>query len=205
MIVQNKILPATNDMIKFACLNFHYAKSVPCGRKMAFAIFEENKFVGVIIYSTGANNNIAKPFDLKQGEVIELTRVALKTHKNPVTYYLSRTLKILKEKSPKVKIVVSYADKDNQKHLGKIYQANNWIYLGISKTSDKQYFYKGKWTHERTLNAYDKKRREKLKKELPIRENSDKYKYIFCLNKELRKYYMNFAKEYPHKLTEVND
>ena len=200
MIIENKILPATNKMINFACLNFHYAKSVPCGRKMAFAIFEQNEFIGVIIYSTGANNNIAKPFKLHQGEVIELTRVALKSHINPVTYYLSKTIDIIKNKSPKVQIIVSYADKDHQHHLGKIYQANNWLYLGISKTNDKQYFYKGKWTHERSINSYEKEKRDYLKSCLPSRDNSDKYKYIYCMTKKLRRQYLKICKEYPKDL-----
>lgn len=197
MIIANRIVPATSKMIEYACKNFHYSKSIPCGRKMAFAIFEESVFTGVIIYSTGANNNIAKPFGMEQGQVIELTRVALKSHKNPVTYYLSRTINIIKQKSPRVQIIVSYADKDHQGHLGKIYQANNWIYLGVSHTSDKQYFYKGKWMHQRTLNSYSKEKRAHLEKTLPSRENSDKYKYIFCMNKKIRRQYIKAAKPYP--------
>lgn len=43
MIVDNDIKAATNEMIAFACINFHYAKSAPAGRKMSFAIFEEKK------------------------------------------------------------------------------------------------------------------------------------------------------------------
>ena len=193
MIVNNRIVPATNEMIKFSCLNFHYSKSIPCGRKMAFAIFEEEIFTGVIIYSTGANNNIAKPFNLKQGEVIELTRVALKTHKNPVTYYLSKTINLIKQLSPKVQIIVSYADIDHQKHFGKIYQANNWLYLGVSETSDKQYYFKGKWTHQRTLNNYS----HEFMSKLPVRKNSNKHKYIFCMNKKLRKENIKLSKPYP--------
>ena len=197
MIVDNDIVPATNQMVKYACLNYHYSKSIPAGRKMPFAIFEEDKFIGVIIYSTGANNNIAKPFGLRQGQVVELTRIALTTHKNPVTYYLSKTLKLLSVHSPSVQIIISYADIDHQGHAGKIYQANNWLYLGISKTTDTQYFYKGKWTHERSINAYPEPKRSKLKAILPKRSNSNKHKYIYCLDKKLRKKYQQHAKEYP--------
>lgn len=200
MIVENRILPATYEMIKYSCENFHYSKTIPCGRKMAFAIFEENVFTGVIIYSTGANMNIGKPFGMKQGEVIELTRVALKNHKNPVTYYLSKTIKIIKEKSPRVKIIVSYADKDNQHHLGKIYQAGNWIYLGVSKRIDCQYWYKGKWTHYRTI--WSLPNAEELHRTLPKRQNSSKYKYIYCMTKELRKEYLKQAKPYPKVIEE---
>ena len=197
MIADNQILPASAKMIEYACKNFHYSKTVPAGRKMSFAIFEESSFVGVIVFSTGANNNIAKPFGMKQGEVIELTRIALKSHKNPVSYYLSQTIKQLKGISPSVKIIVSYADIDYQGHAGKIYQANNWLYLGISVTSDRQYFYNGKWTHERTINSYAETKRSRLKATLPFRENSNKHKYIYCLDKKTRKQYCKLAQEYP--------
>lgn len=200
MIVENKIVSATNEMIDYACKKYHYSKTAPVGRRMAFAIFEEDEFIGVIIYSTGSNHNIAKPFGLEQGQVIELTRIALKNHKNFVSYYIGKTLKIIKHKSPRVKVIVSYADKDHQKHHGGIYQATNWIYLGVSQTSDTQYFYKGKWTHERTLNSYHEAKKLLLKSKLPKRENSDKHKYIYCLDKELRKKYIQQAKPYPKRI-----
>ena len=49
-MITHKIIVANNDMINYACKNFHYSKSVPGSRKVAYAIFEENKFIGVIIY-----------------------------------------------------------------------------------------------------------------------------------------------------------
>ena len=205
MIVDNDIKPATNEMIEFACVNFHYAKSVPAGRKMSFAIFEEQKFIGVIIFSCGANNNIGKPFNLRQGECIELTRVALANHKNPVTYYLSRCIKLIKIHSPAVKMIVSYADFENQHHLGKIYQANNWIYLGVIRNSDTQYFYKGKWTHVRTIQGYPPIQRAMLKKTLPQRKNSDKFKYIYPMTKTLMKEWRKKGNPYPKILTECDN
>lgn len=201
-MIENKIQIATNQMIDFACKNYHYSQSVPCGRKIAYSIFEENKFIGVIIYSLGANNNLAKSFNMVQGEVVELTRVALKNHKNPVSRYVSVTLKLLKKQCKTVKLVVSYADKENQNHNGGIYQAGNWIYLGVSKCSDTQFFYKGKWTHLRSINAIGEKNpllKQKLIETLPKRKNSDKHKYIYCLDKELEKIYKKMSKPYPKK------
>lgn len=101
-------------------------------------------------------------------------------------------------------IVVSYAD-HRQRHLGTIYQATNWIYIGKTITSDTQYFYKGKWTHERTINA--QKNKDELKATLPKRENSNKFKYVFCFNKKERKQYLKMALPYPKEkdLTDCND
>ena len=203
-MIENKIIIANNQMIEYACKNWHYSKSIPCGRKVAYAIFEENKFIGVIIYSLGANNNMAKSFGLLQGECIELTRIAMTNHKNPVSRYIGITLKLLKNQCKTVKIVVSYADKENQNHNGAIYQASNWIYLGLSKCSDKQYFYKGKWTHSKLFqdmkHTKGKEYVEKLTKSLPQRKNSDKYKYIYCFDKELKEKYNKIKVEYPKKV-----
>lgn len=54
---------------------------------------------------------------------------------------------------------------------------------------------KGKWTHERTI--YAQKNRAELKAKLPKRENSNKFKYVFCFYKKLRKKYLKLAQPYP--------
>lgn len=200
MIVENEILPASYEMIKYACKNYHYSASIPRGKLMGFSIFEEKNFVGVFVFSMGANNNIAEPFKLLQGEVIELTRIALKKHKNPVTFYLSRCIKLIKKFSPSVKMIVSYSDIDYQNHVGKIYQANNWLYLGVIKGDDRQYFYKGKWTHERTLTSFPADKRNILRKVLPSRKNSDKFKYIFPMTKNLFREWRKKSKPYPKNI-----
>lgn len=103
-------------------------------------------------------------------------------------------LKQLHKDDPLCSMVVSYSD-HRQKHLGTIYQATNWIYLGLTMTNDTQYFYNGKWTHERTINS--KKNRDELKRTLPKRENSNKFKYVFCFDKKERKKYLALALPYP--------
>lgn len=192
-----RISIATPKAIRYACLNFHYAKSVPIS-KYAFNIFNnEDEWCGVIIYGSGANNHIADPFNLYQGEVLELVRVALNGKQEATSQAVAMTLRALHKIAPHIKIVVSYAD-HRQKHLGIIYQATNWIYLGITITTDTQYYFKGKWTHERTINA--QKNKNELKSILPKRENSNKHKYIFVFDKKLRKKYIKESKPYPKKI-----
>ena len=150
--------------------------------------------VVVLYLGGGANNNLAKSFQLNNGEVLELERVALNGKQEWTSQAVAMCLKQLHKDNPLVRIVVSYSD-HRQKHIGTIYQATNWIYLGLSITSDTQYFYNGKWTHERTINA--QRNRSELKKKLPKRENSNKFKYIYCFDKKLRKKYLRQAKPYP--------
>lgn len=151
-----KIDWATHESSRYACENWHYSKCMPVGKTVKCGVWEDNKFVGVVVFSYGANNNAPKSFKLKQNEICELTRVALKKdHKTAVSRILSISLKFLIKKAPGIKLVFSYADKTNQNHHGGIYQANGWVYLGERKTSSKGAYYiiNGKKIHGRSARA----------------------------------------------------
>lgn len=189
-----RIARANTKAINHACKNFHYSKSVPAVQ-YAYNVYNDNdEWCGVILYGGGANNNMPKSFGKNAGEVLELVRVALNGKQETTSKAVAMSLKQLHKENPLCQIVVSYAD-HRQKHLGTIYQATNWIYVGKTITSDTQYFFKGKWTHERTINA--QKNRDQLKATLPKRENSNKFKYVFCFNKKERKEYLKIALPYP--------
>lgn len=199
-----RIARANTKAINCACKNFHYSKSVPAVQ-YGYNVYNDNdEWCGVILYGGGANNNMPKSFGKNAGEVLELVRVALNGKQETTSKAVAMSLKQLHKENPLCEIVVSYAD-HRQKHLGTIYQATNWIYVGKTITSDTQYFYKGKWTHERTINA--QKNKEQLKATLPKRENSNKFKYVFCFNKRERKEYLKIALPYPKEkdLTECKD
>lgn len=189
-----KITRATSKAIDYSCKKFHYSKSVPAVQYGYNIYNSEDEWCGTIVYGGGANNNLAKSFGLNNGEILELERVALNGKQEYTSQAVAMSLKQLHKDNPIVKMIVSYSD-HRQKHLGTIYQATNWIYLGLSVTSDTQYYYKGKWTHQRTIDG--KKNSEQLKKILPKRENSNKFKYVFCFDKKLRKQYMKLAQPYP--------
>lgn len=189
-----KIVKATTKAIRYACLNFHYAKSVPTVQ-YAYNIYnDKDEWCGVIVFGGGANNNLAKSFGKNAGEVLELERVALNGKQEQTSKAVALALRQLHKDNPLVEMIVSYSD-HRQKHIGTIYQATNFLYMGVTVTSDTQYFYNGKWTHERTINA--RKDRDILKKTLPKRENSNKFKYIYIYSKKLKKEYQKLAKPYP--------
>lgn len=189
-----KITRANTKAINYACKNFHYSKSVPTVQ-YGYNIYNDNdEWCGVILYGGGANNNMPKSFGKNAGEVLELVRVALNGKQETTSKAVALSLRQLHKENPLCQMVVSYAD-HRQRHLGTIYQATNWIYLGKSITSDTQYFFKGKWTHERTINS--QKNKNQLKMILPKRKNSNKFKYIFCFNKRERKKYLKVALPYP--------
>ena len=194
---------ATHEATKYACTYFHYSKSVPVGKLIKIGAWEDGQFIGVVIFSRGANKSIGSPYGLKQTECCELTRVALTNHKSFVSEILAKAIRFLKEFNPSMQLIVSYADTD-QNHHGGIYQATNWIYTG--KTDGERYFIvNGKKTHPKSIHAKygtGSQRLEFLHKHVDpkasIYESKGKHKYLMPLNKKIRKKIIKLSKPYPN-------
>lgn len=192
---------ANAKAIKYACSNFHYAKRVPM-IKYGFNVYENGVWCGVILFGYGAAINIASPFGLHQGEVLELERVALNGKQTTTSQCVAAALKALHKINPIVKIVVSYADID-QNHAGIIYQATNWIYLGKFNEGERGAFIiHGKKVHRRSIGAMGGIQslewvRNILDPEATEFRTKGKHKYIFVFDKRLRKEYQKLSKPYP--------
>lgn len=185
---------ASYKAVKYACLKFHYANTVPV-TNISYSVFNsKNEWCGVICYGLGACVNLGKKYGAVSGQFLELTRMALNGKQESTSKVMAISIKLLKKHKPLVKILISYADK-GQKHLGIIYQATNWIFVEESKSSGFEVFYKGKWVHDRGPNTLPKKQREKLE----YRKKSGKYKYIYPLTKELKDKCLKLKKPYPKK------
>ena len=144
---------ASHKAIKYACMNFHYAKSLPVNT-FGYSVFNNtNEWCGVILYGTGANNNLAIQYNLNQGNVLELVRMALNGKQESTSKALAISLKLIKSAMPLCKLIISYADKD-QNHNGIIYQATNWYYVGTSMINkkDASYIIDGKRIHGKTIS-----------------------------------------------------
>ena len=144
------VAPCSYEAVKFACKNLHYAKSVPAGKLVKHGVWEDSRFIGVIVYGDSPNINMAVPYGLDYTEVCELRRIALTTHKHPITQILKKSLKLLREKNPNLQLVISYAD-SNYNHLGIIYQAGSWIYEGTIPARTI-YIINGKEVHGKTVS-----------------------------------------------------
>lgn len=166
--------------IEFACLNWHYSKTVPAGKLIKLGVWEDDKFIGVVIFGRGANNRIGTPFNLKQTEVCELVRVALTNHKSPVSKIISIALKILHKTNPGIKLVVSYAD-TAQSHHGGIYQATNWAYLGESLAARAINPLTKKLEHTRSLAS-----KFGTVKGFKFVKDSPKHKYVYAFDKSIK-------------------
>ena len=196
----------------YATRCWHYSKSMPIGKTAKLGIWENGDFIGAIVFAYGANTNIGKPFNLRQTQIVELCRIAMARHKSPVSRNLSIALKMIAKRYPGLELIVSYADCD-QSHLGIIYQASNWTYLGCvdSNHSDHPSFrVRGKVLHPRQVYSLWGRGAQSLKW---LRANIDpnveyvytlgKHKYAYPMNKRMRKTLCNLATPYPKRASEV--
>lgn len=204
-----KIDWASFDAAKYACEKWHYSQVIPVGKLVKVGAWEDGKFIGVVLFGRGANNNMLKPFGLKQDQGCELVRIALKQHQTPVSKIMAIALKFLKKQSPKLRLVVSYADAD-QNHHGGIYQATNWIYDGLKNAGSMGAFIiNGKKTHPKSVHSKGVKQsidqvRKHLDKNASIFYTKGKHRYLMPLDKEMREKIQHLHQPYPKRTKQAN-
>lgn len=185
----------------WACQNWHYTKKIPVGKTVKVGVFEDGKFIGAVIFSRGATPRIGSPYGLEQTEVCELTRVALTSHKSPVTQIISEALSMVKQANPGLRLVVSYAALE-EGHHGGIYQAGNWIYEGcvkshVFKIGDELVHGRSMSLRTKRLGMTYAEYAQSLGfKQLP-RIHLKRYKYLMPLDRKMRRQIDPLSKEYP--------
>jgi len=185
---------ATHEAAKFACVNWHYSKSLPVSKVVKIGAWENDKFIGVVLFSWGANHNLSKPYGLAMIECCELVRIALTKHISPVSKIMAIAMNWLKKQSPGLRLVVSYAD-TAQGHHGGIYQATNWIYIGsILQASTAEF--NGKIAHKRTFDSAGIKG-------YTLQPAKPKHKYLMPLDAAMREQIAPLAKPYPKRVKQA--
>lgn len=111
-------------------LAHHYSHKM-AQTMFSFGLFHGDKLVGAITYGMPPSYTLCKGICGPENStiVIELNRLALVNNlENEASYLIANSLKLL----PSPRVVVSYADTAKD-HIGYVYQATNWIYLGQTK------------------------------------------------------------------------
>ena len=201
---------ATPKAIDYACKHFHYAKAVPVNT-LGYNVYNDNgEWCGVVLFGSGANNKIGNEYSLNQGQVLELVRVALNGKQSCTSQVVAASLKHLHQDCPLCRLVVSYADCD-QSHLGTIYQATNWVYVGtmMKDQHDSSWVVNGKRYHGRIISDWVRNRGglQGLTRAEFIRKYYDanaypyitkgKRKYLMPMDKKMRKQIEPLRKPYP--------
>ena len=154
-----RLTKASAKAVRYACMHFHYAKAVPVNTLGYNVYNDDDEWCGVVLFGSGSNNNIGNEYKLKQGQVLELVRVALNGKQSRTSQCVAMALKALRRDCPLCRLVVSYADCD-QNHLGTIYQATNWLYVGtmMQNEHDSSWIIHGKRYHGRIISDWVRNR-----------------------------------------------
>lgn len=195
---------ASYKAIKYACLNFHYAKRLTVAI-LGYSVFNDNnEWCGVIVFGPSSSKELNNTFRVNGNECIELLRMALNGKQESTSKAMAIGIKLLKKDCPLVKIIISYAD-SNQGHFGTIYQATNWYFIGQStKDARSGFMLDGKPVPYRGFaKRYGTTSVGRLKSQLGDRfsifEAKTKNKYIYPLDKTLIPLCKSLSKPYPKK------
>lgn len=214
-VTRVRVAPIAKSIAKDMIVTYHYTHAWTMCR-YAFGIFymgderdvfgNNEKLIGCAIYGfpVGAKAATSICEGLSKDNALELTRLFVHDGygSNIESYALGQTFKWFKENDTEIKLLLSYAD-SGQEHLGKIYQATNWIYQGVSSeialmpnygislTKDPY-----GWIHSRTVfskwgsNNLDHLKREIGKEgytEFWRRKEPDKHRYVQILGNKKEK------------------
>jgi len=196
MSVNLKVAYCDYEAAKYAVLNWHYSNRMPKFKQSFLGVWEDERFVGAVLFGRSATPFLGDAYGLKTTECIELTRIALRKHETPVSRIVAIAIRMIKRSSPGLRLVVSYADL-NVGHHGGIYQAGNWVYVGGS-AKVKQFFFRGSWRNDSSLMRF-LKANPAAKKTLNVRSLVAKHKYLYPLDEEMRLLIEPLRKPYPKR------
>jgi hypothetical protein len=113
----------------------HYLHSLPGGTKLAFGVFLGGGLMGALTLGIGPLNAYSLVEGATPDDCLTLTRLWLSDSlpQNSESRCLGVVLRSLKRHTS-LKFLVSYAD-PTQGHLGTIYQATGWLYIGLSQAT----------------------------------------------------------------------
>ena len=183
---------------------------MPTPPVLKIGVWESGEFIGSVLFSRGANNNLGKPYGLGPIEVCELTRVALAAHEAPVSRIVAQALRMLRTKESGLRLVVSFAD-ENHDHVGTIYQAGGWVYTGRSKSNPKYITRQGQVLHQRQVSKVGWKRQYGEMQRVPrfdecqVIPQLDKYRYLMPLDDAMRAQIEPLRKPYPKRPKQASD
>jgi hypothetical protein len=191
------------EAAKYAVEHWHYSGTMPKSKLVRVGVWEAGEFIGVVIFGVGATDQLGQPYGLAKTQCCELVRVALCKHEAPVTRIVAIALKMLRDANPGLRLVVSFADPEHA-HVGTIYQAGNWLFVGRSLESD-EYIVNGKRWHGRSLrhgkpsHLTTRQYAARLDPNYKRVKGSSKYRYLMPLDDAMRKQIAPLAKPYPKR------
>ena len=160
----------------------HYSHGCHNG-PMTWGLYKKQRLIGVIAFATPCSENVRRSIfgPAKVDSVTELHRLVILdgTPTNTESWFISRALKLLKERKPGIQAVISFADA-TEGHSGIIYMATNAFFTG---TTGRATFYKdegGRLRHPRQNGVNISLSEAENRHWVPVKRDA-KNRYVYIL------------------------
>lgn len=195
-----KVIPA--KIAKEYIHKNHYSHGSHNGPSPCFGLFDKESLIGVIMFATPCSENVRASIFGKdyKDSVTELHRLHILdiTPKNTESWFISHSLKLLKETKPQIKAVISFSDL-TEGHTGVIYKATNAYFIGKSAKANFYLDKDGRLRHPRQagVNITEKMAEEKgwIKTK---REGKNRYLWLLPKSKVEKKKLLKLLKVVIH-------
>lgn len=187
---------------------FHYSQTMPDSTRFSFGLFHQQRIVGVCTFGMGCGKNQYTSVmpDIENGHYVELTRLWVEdtVGRNAESYFISRCMKMLPKE---IELIISFSD-EKQGHVGTIYQATNFSYLGRNGGGKMLLGPDGIEKHPRLLGVYRMRHPEYRKYDnaqlmellgYTYVQGGRKHKYAIGRSRRAKKALGKMAQPYPKK------
>ncbi|MBN4064106.1 DNA methyltransferase [Dehalococcoides mccartyi] len=198
-----QVRPIESGIAKMVLTENHYLRSMPGGTQISLGAFIEGRLLGVLTFGVGPTNAHRLVDSAARSDCVTLTRLWLSDElpKNSESRVIGIALRSL-AKATSLKFVLTYAD-PSAKHMGVIYQASNWIYIGESQPMSLLDFGDGVHRNARTvghqLGTHSLKHFRKNGLNVTRVPQAPKHRYIYFLDKTWRSRLKPEQLAYPKK------
>jgi hypothetical protein len=146
-----EVRPVPPSVVKEMIEGEHYLRSMPGGVRLCFGVYLDSDLVGAVVFTSGARQGHRLLGAARPQDVVTLSRLWLSDAlpKNSESRILGVVLRELRRGAP-WKLILSYAD-PAAGHVGTIYKASGWLYLGQTEPNTYIDLGDGRLHHPRSI------------------------------------------------------
>lgn len=201
-----EVRPVLPSVIQGVIEREHYLHSMPAASRRCFGVYLESELVGAVVFTSGPRQAYRLLVAAKPQDTSVLARLwlsdALPT--NSESRVIGIVIRLL-QRSTQWKLLISYADPASG-HVGTIYQATGWLYLGMTEPNSYVTLSDGKAHHPRSIyNQFGSNSVQHLRATgvSAVRtQASGKYRYAYVLQPSWRWRLRDTPQTYPSKQKE---
>lgn len=147
-----RVQPVHSTVARDLLVENLYLHSIPGGTALTFGVFYGNRLLGALSLGVGPKNAHRLVDGATPDDCLTLTRLWLSDElpSNSESRVIGVVLRAIRRHT-NIKFIVSYAD-PSQGHIGTIYQATGWAYIGTSQPAPLVDLGDGVARHTRSLS-----------------------------------------------------